>query len=322
MNYYTNFNEHLKEKFGFKVYKVPVSIGATCPNRTNGDIGCIYCDEIASASPVIEKNLSLTEQIKKGMVWAEKKYKAKGFIVYFQPFTNTFLPIDYLNDSIKTALQMERVVGIAIGTRPDCVPDEMLDLIASYAKQTYLWVEYGLQSVHFNTLNAIKREHTLADFIDAVLRTKKRENIFASTHIIIGLPGETRDDIIETARTISALPLDGVKIHLLHILKDSELAANYKAGKFNVLTLEEYASLVVDFIERLPQNVLIQRITGEAEKERLVAPLWSLEKQRVIARINEEFEKRNTHQGMELKLGLSLSEIERRTLEKVSSNLG
>jgi len=322
IKYYNSFSEHLKERFGFKVYKIPVSIGATCPTRTNVGKGCTYCDNKGSASPIIQENQPLSEQIKHGMDWAERKYKAHGFIVYFQPFTNTFIPLNYLDESINTALRMERVVGIAIGTRPDCVPDEILELLESYANQTYLWVEYGLQSAHYRTLKAIKRGHTLAEFLNAVLRTKKRDGILISTHIIIGLPGETRDDIIETARVISVLPLDGIKIHLLHILKGSELEIDYREGRFNVLTSEEYASLVVDFIERLPQNVLIQRITGEAEKERLVAPLWCLEKQKVIARINEEFERRRTHQGKKLKCGLSLSEIERRISEGITSKLG
>lgn len=315
--FYNSFNEHLKEKFGFKVYKVPVSIDASCPNRMNGKGGCTYCDNVASASPVIDDTLSLTEQINKGILWAERKYKAKGFIVYFQPFTNSFVPLKQLDKSIEIALKTDKVVGIAIGTRPDCVPDEILTLLELYAKQTYLWVEYGLQSAHHRTLKAIKRGHTLAEFIDAVLRIKQKENILISTHVIIGLPGETREEILETARIISALPIDGIKIHLLHILKDTEMANDYYAKRIQTLSMDDYASLVVDFIERLPKNIVIQRLTGEAERERLVAPLWCLEKQKVLARINEEFEKRKTYQGKKFHLGLSMKEIERRTLEKI-----
>ena len=322
MKYYNSFSEHLKQKFGFKVYKIPVSIGATCPHRDRDGKGCIYCDEYASASPIIDNNLSLTQQIKRGITWARKKYKAQGFIVYFQPSTNTFLPIAYLDKSIKTAIKIKDVVGIAIGTRPDSVPEEILNLVASYAERTYLWMEYGLQSAHFKTLMEIKRGHTLAEFLDAVFRTKRKKNILISAHVIIGLPSETKDDIMDTARIISTLPLDGIKIHLLHILKGSELAKDYKKGKFEVLTMKEYASLVVDFIERLPPSFLIQRITGEAEKKRLVAPLWCLEKQKVIAQINKEFENRKTRQGNKLLSGLSLEEIERSTLESITSELG
>jgi len=317
MNYYSSFNEHLKARFGFKVYRVPVSIGASCPNRIDGKVGCTYCDDIASASPIININLSLTEQIEKGIKWAERKYRAKGFIVYFQPFTNTFLTLNYLNKCLKTALSSERIVGIAIGTRPDCVPDETLDLLESYASKTYLWMEYGLQSAHYKTLKAIKRGHTLAEFIDAVLRTKKKKNILVSSHVIIGLPGETREEILETARVISALPIDGIKIHLLHILKDTEMAKDYYAKRMQTLSMDDYASLVVDFIERLPENIVIQRLTGEAERERLVAPMWCLGKQKVLARINEEFKKRKTYQGNKSHLGLSIKEIERRTFEKI-----
>lgn len=321
-SFYNNFNDHLKSRFGFKVYKVPVSIGASCPNRDGEGKGCTYCDDVASASPIIDDELPLQEQINKGIKWASRKYKAKGFIVYFQPFTNTYIPLSHLEESLKIAVQTDKVVGIAIGTRPDCVPEETLNLLSPFADNIYFWVEYGLQSVHLQTLKSIKRGHTFADFLDAVLRTKKKNNMLICAHIIIGLPGEKREHIIETARTVAALPIDGIKIHLLHLLKNTELARDYKNGDFEVLSMDNYASLVVDVIERLPKNILIQRITGEAEKERLVAPMWCLEKQKVIKRIDEEFKKRNTKQGSKFKYGLSNSQIERRTLESISSKLG
>jgi radical SAM protein (TIGR01212 family) len=322
MKYYYSFNDHLKERFGFKVYRIPVSIGTTCPNRTEGKTGCTYCDSHGSASPVIDRNLPLSEQIKRGMEWAKRKYKAKGFIVYFQPFTNTFTPVRYLDESINKALQFDDVVGIAIGTRPDCVPEEILDCISDHAHKTYLWLEYGLQSIHYKTLCRIKRGHSFADFLDAVLRTKRRKNILISTHIILGLPGESREEIIETTRVISVLPIDGIKIHLLHILKDSELEREYRDHSFNVLSMDNYVSLVVDVIERLPRTIVIQRLTGETEKERLIAPEWCLEKQKVIRSIQEEFERRGTCQGSKRTYGISLSEIERRVSEIIPFKLG
>ncbi len=322
MDYYSSFSEHLKQRFGFKVYKVPVSLGETCPNRNATSKGCTYCDNLGSASPIIQNTLTLRKQIEKGVEWATTRFKARGFIVYFQPFSNTFLPLRILDEALKLALSVDHVVGISIGTRPDCVPEEMLELIASYAQQTYLWMEYGLQSAHYRTLTAINRGHSLADFIDAVLRTKRKTNIHVSAHTIIGLPDENRNDIIETARIVASLPLDGIKIHLLHILKDSNLAEQFRAGSFPVLSMHEYASLVVDVIERLPRTILIQRITGEAEKKRLLSPLWCLEKQTVINAIHNEFKKRNTGQGVKYKFGLSLAEMERRMLEKISSKLG
>ena len=319
MNYYNSFSEHLKEKFGFKVYKVPVSIGATCPHRVDGKGGCTYCDDMASASPLIDDRLSLSAQIDKGILWAEKKYKARGFIVYFQPFTNTYVPLNYLKKSIETALQIDKVVGIAIGTRPDCVPEETLDLLGEFSKKTYLWIEYGLQSSQYRTLKAIRRGHSLAEFIDAVLRTKRYTGIYVSTHIIIGLPGENREDILETAKIISALPIDGIKIHLLHILKGTEMEKDYYAGKIKILSMDEYVSLAVDVVERLPQHIIIQRITAEAERDRLIAPMWCLKKQEVLHRINEEFQRRKTYQGKKFHLGLSIEEIERRTGEKIQT---
>jgi radical SAM protein (TIGR01212 family) len=322
MEFYNNFNDYLRKRFGCKVYKIPVSIGARCPNRSDSHTGCSYCDPGGSASPVIQDSLPLSEQVRNGMAWASRKYRAKKFIIYFQPFSNTFLPINRMRKAAETALQFDSVVGLAIGTRPDCVPDEMLKEINGFTEKHDVWLELGLQSAHLKTLTTIKRGHTLASFIDAVLRTKRMGNILIAAHIIIGLPNETRDEIIETARVLSALPIDGIKIHLLHILKDSEMARQYHSGKCRILSLEEYASLVVDVIERLPARVLIQRITGEAEQERLVAPLWCLDKQNVIKRIYEEFERRESHQAKKFSLGLSIDEIERRTIESIPSELG
>lgn len=322
MKYYRSFNEYLKERFGCKVYKVPVSIGARCPHRNAELAGCIYCDPQGSASPIIDNTLPLVEQIQKGMAWATGKYKAKKFIVYFQPFSNTFVPGSRLQDAIAQAFEIESVVGIAIGTRPDCVPDEILKSLAVFTEKGDVWLELGLQSAHYHTLTRIKRGHTLATFIDAVLRAKRMKDIMVGAHIIIGLPGETRNEVIETARILAALPVDGIKIHLLHVLKDSELAQKYERGDLQLLSRAQYASLVVDVIEHLPETMLIQRITAEAEDERLVAPLWCRNKQQVINAIHEEFENRKSYQGKKYGFGLTVDEIERRTLESISSELG
>lgn len=322
MIYYRTFNEYLRERYGCKVYRIPVSIGASCPNRSGALSGCVYCDERGSASPVIERTLPLNKQIAKGMTWAMNRHRAKKYIVYFQPFTNTFVPISHLCESVSTALRFGSVVGVAIGTRPDCLPDEMVEAIAAFADKTDMWIELGLQSAHHRTLAMIKRGHTLAAFIDAVLRIKKMGRILVAAHIIIGLPGETGEDVIETARILAALPIDGIKIHLLHVLKNSQLAHDYRSGKLKVLSLSEYASLVVDVVEHLPEHVVIQRITAEADQEHLVAPLWCLDKQKVIAKIHDVFKSRNTCQGKRSGFGLSLEEIERRTLETIPSELG
>ena len=296
---YYPLNDFLRSTFGCKVYKISLDAGFTCPNR-NGSAargGCIYCDDRGSASPMIDSKLSVREQMEMGMAFGGRRYKAKKFIAYFQAFSNTCASVEKLRSLYDEALDFEDVVGLAIGARPDCVPDSTLDLIEGYAQKYHVWVECGIQSIHLRTLELINRAHGLAEFIDAVLRTKGR-NINICAHVILGLPGENRDDMLETARVMAALRLEGIKIHSLYIVRGTVLEQMYKKGEYKPLTFEEYVSIAADFLELLPPEMVIQRLTGDAPKDILVAPEWTLAKGQVLAEITEELKRRNSWQGV------------------------
>jgi radical SAM protein (TIGR01212 family) len=227
----------------------------------------------------------------RGMEAMRRRYGAERFIAYFQAFTNTYAPLDTLKRLYAEATGFPDVVGLSIGTRPDCVPDEVLDLIASFVPRFDAWVEYGLQSAHDSTLRAIKRGHTVAQFTDAVVRARLR-GIKVCAHVILGLPGETRAMMLDTACFIASFPVNGVKIHLLHVLKESPLEALYRDGRITLLSQAEYVSLVCDFLELLPPAMIVHRLTGEAPREILVAPEWALGKHAVLRAIRAELERR------------------------------
>ena len=310
---YYPLNDFLKEKFGCKVYKVSLDAGFTCPNR-DGSLasggfdtqatqpkGCIYCDSRGSASPIIDSKLSIREQMKSGIAFGKRRYKAQKFIAYFQAFSNTYAPVEKLKKLYDEALEFEDVVGLSISTRPDCIDNSVLDLIEGYAQNYHVWLEYGIQSIHHRTLQLINRKHGLAEFIDAVLKTKGR-SIHICAHVIIGLPGETIDEILETAKVIAALRPDGIKIHSMYIVRDTKLAQMYKNGDYEPLTIEEYVSVTADFLELLPSNMVIQRLTGDCPRDILVAPKWTLDKQKVLAGITEELKCRDSWQGSRCKI--------------------
>jgi radical SAM protein (TIGR01212 family) len=295
---YCRFSSYLRQRFGCRVYRIPLDAGFTCPTRDGiiSRAGCLYCDPRGSASAITDTRLSVREQMLKGMDSARRRYGAEKFIAYFQAFTNTYAPPDRLKQLYTEATELPGVVGLSIGTRPDCVPDEVLDLIASFGPRFDTWIEYGLQSAHDSTLRAINRGHTVAQFSDAVEKTKERR-IKVSVHVIIGLPAETHDMIMETARLIASFPVDGVKIHLLHVLKESPLEKIYREGTITLLSQERYVALVCDFLELMPPAVVIQRLTGEAPRDNLVAPLWALDKHAVLRAISSELERRDSWQG-------------------------
>ncbi len=305
--YYT-FNSHLREKFGCKVYKVTINAGFTCPNRDGkiGKGGCIYCNN-EGFNPN-DPSLSVKEQIEAGKRFMKKRYKAKKFIAYFQAYTNTYAPVHLLKSLYDEAVSCEDIVGLSVGTRPDCVPDAVLDLLETYKDRYYTWVEYGLQSAHFKTLKIINRGHGPSEFIDAVLRTKKR-GIKICAHIILGLPKETKRDMIETAKFLTALQVDAVKIHLIHILKNTILEKMYLKGRFRVPEMDEYVDWVCDFIEHLSPNIMIQRLTADGPLNVLVAPRWAIKKFDIINAIDKELERRDSWQGKKCRLGLSEEEL-------------
>ena len=294
--YYT-LSQHLKETFGCKVYKVTVDAGFTCPNRdgTKGVGGCIYCDARGSGAYHI-RGTTIDEQIQQGMAFARKRYGARKFIVYFQAYTNTYAPVERLASLYEKALAHPDVVGLAIGTRPDCVPEPVLDLIAGYARTHYVWIEYGLQSARDDTLKAIHRGHTVAEFVDAVQRTKARR-ILICAHIMLGLPDESEEDMMATAELVAGLDLDGIKIHLTYVPKGTALETMYRQRTYVPLEMERYVALACDVLERIPERMVVQRITGEAPEDILVAPKWCRDKRNVLETIRSELIRRDSWQG-------------------------
>jgi radical SAM protein (TIGR01212 family) len=225
-----------------------------------------------------------------------RKYRAKWFIAYFQPYSNTFAPVDVLRDCYDQALAVEDVVGLAIGTRPDCLSPQIFDLLAEYHQNSYLWLELGLQTIHDRTLDYLQRGHDYQCFLDSYRQAKER-GLRVCVHLILGLPGETREQVLATADEMARLGVDGVKIHLLHVLEGTPLGELYKQGQVPMLEMQEYVELAVDFIERLSPETLIQRLTGDGPRDILLAPMWSMNKWEVLNAIDAELERRGTVQG-------------------------
>ena len=301
------FNQYLKSKYGGRIQKISIDAGFTCPNRdgTKAVGGCTFCNN-QSFSPYAMTKQAVEEQIEKAISFYKKRYKnVKGFIAYFQAFTNTYAPVEKLKEIYDKAMEYDEIIGMSIGTRPDVVPEEVLDLIACYTVvKPEIWVEYGLQTANINTLRAINRAHGIADFVDAVLRTKKRSGIKICAHMIVGLPDETMDDYIETVKLIASLPIDGIKIHPLHIVKHTAMEKQYYNGEIKTLTLEEYANIVAELLEYLPDDMIIHRITGEASEDELIAPDWCSprKKQQVLKSIEEAIKKKRFSKKLEIKV--------------------
>jgi radical SAM protein (TIGR01212 family) len=295
---YYDLNTYFRNRYGERVHKIAVDAGLTCPNRdgTLGTGGCIYCNAKGSGTGKHAAGLSITRQLEVSKAAVIRRFKAHRFLAYFQSFTNTYAPLAQLKALYDEALAVPGVVGLAIGTRPDCINEAVLDLLQSYARGHLIWVEYGLQSAHDATLARINRGHDVAAFQRAVTATAGR-GILIGTHIILGLPGEDAGHMRATADFIAGLPVDGVKLHLLYVVKGTPLAALHEAGDFHCLGQDAYADLVCDVIERLPPDVVIQRLTGDPHKHELVAPQWALEKVQTLELIQKRLEERNTWQG-------------------------
>jgi radical SAM protein (TIGR01212 family) len=296
---YRDFNTYLKEIFGERVQKISLDAGLGCPNR-DGTIsrkGCIYCDPRGSGTGAfLNHGLSISEQIVKSQSYIRKRYKAQKFIAYFQSFTNTYAPTSKLKSLYDQALDHEDMVGLSVATRPDCVNVGVLNLLSSYKKDYLVWVEYGLQSAHNSTLRQINRGHDVACFEKSVKLTHDY-GLNMCAHVILGLPGEDRKMMLQTACFLSNLPVQGVKIHLLYVVEKTPLAELYKKGGFRCLEREEYVELVVDFLEILRPDMIVQRLTGDPIKSELVAPLWAVEKPKNMRLIREKLERRDTWQG-------------------------
>jgi len=295
---YNDFNTYLRSIFDCRVQKITIDAGLSCPNR-NGTIstgGCIYCNARGSGTGAHAKGLSVTDQIIHGKRALSKRYKAKKFIAYFQSFSNTYGPFDRLKILYEQALAVEDVVGLSIGTRPDCVNEQILELLQSYVKKHLVWIEYGLQSANNSTLAFINRGHDVQCFKKAVVATKNR-GIKICAHVILGLPNEKKPHVLETARAVSGMEIDGIKIHLLYVVRGTKLDKLYAAGEYRCLEQQQYADLVCDFLEHIPKNMIIQRLTGDPHPEELVAPMWALKKTENMALIKETLEKRDSWQG-------------------------
>lgn len=284
---YTTLNEYLVNRFGCKVYKIAIDGGFTCPNRdgTLDTRGCIFCSAGGSGDFAQSRALSITEQLERGRKLVESKNKSGKYIAYFQAFTNTYAPVEELKVKYLEAVNHPDVVAVSIATRPDCLPEDVLKLIGEINKIKPVFVELGLQSIHEKTAKYIRRGYSLRVYDEAIEKLHKI-GINTVTHLIIGLPGETEKDMLESVKYVCE-KTDGIKLQLLHVLEGTDLAEEYRSGKFNVLTLEEYAGIIRKCVEIIPENVVIHRLTGDGAKRDLIAPLWSADKKRVLNTINK-----------------------------------
>jgi radical SAM protein (TIGR01212 family) len=286
-------------RFGCRVYKLQIDAGFTCPNR-DGTVsrgGCIYCDGRGSRLRQSGPLPSVAEQIRRGKEYYKKNRNAGKFIAYFQTFTNTYAPVEKLKELYDEALAEEDVIGLSVGTRPDCVSDGITYLLQDYARKSHVWLELGLQSIHDRTLRLINRGHSAAAFLDAVHRLSGTD-IHICTHIIVGLPGETREDILETAGAIAALPIHGIKIHSLLALKGTVVGDLYEKGEMAMLSRDDYVRTVSDILEILPPEMVIQRLTADGYRDIFLGPRWAVNKMEVINAIDKELDRRNTYQGI------------------------
>lgn len=295
---YNQFSAYLKQKFGVKVYKITLDAGFSCPNRdgTISSGGCIFCDEGGSFSQAHSNLLSIEDQVETGIKTLTERFKAEKFMSYFQAYSNTYKPVGELEKIYNSALNNEKIVGLSIGTRPDCVDDEKLDLIAGYKNDYYTWIEYGLQSIHDKTLRRINRGHDFDCFLRAYEKTKER-GINVCVHVIFGL-WETRDEIMETARKLAQLKVDGVKIHMLCALENTKLAKIYEEKAIDFMSEREYIETVCDFLEYLPPETTIHRLAGNGLKKNLIAPRWLGKKLDCLNQIDRELLSRNSFQGI------------------------
>lgn len=295
---YNSYNRVLKDTFDARVYKIGLRLDFTCPNR-DGKVavgGCIYCNNSSHTPENYEPRISVTEQLERGAVAIQRRHRAEKFIAYFQSYTNTYGSVSKLERLYREALDFRGVVGLSIATRPDCLPDDTLDLLTDLSHQTYLWLELGLESMQDRTLRWVNRGHGLNEFVETAERCKKR-GLRLCTHLILGFPGESRDEMLETTSLLNRLQIDGLKLHNLHVIKDTVLEKLYAAGGVTLFSQSEYVALVVDFLERLAPEIVVHRLTGETYRAITVAPEWSINKIGVHNAIYKELEKRDSWQG-------------------------
>lgn len=299
---YHSFDYMLKERFGEKIYKVALNGGMTCPNRdgTLGNRGCIFCSAGGSGDFAGNRQDSITQQIEKQASSIRQKRGVAKFIAYFQAYTNTYAPVDYLRKIYTEAISHPDIVVVSIGTRPDCLDKDILQLLDELNQKKPVWVELGLQTIHETTAQYIRRGYPLSCFEQAVSELRKR-NLDVIVHTILGLPGENRNDILSTIEYLNHQDIQGIKLQLLHVLKGTDLADDYLAGKFQVYTMEEYLDLVIDCLEHLNPEIVIHRLTGDGPKDLLIAPLWSSAKRTVLNTLHRECKLQHSFQGKKYK---------------------
>lgn len=295
---YNSYNRWLKDTFAARVYKIGLRLDFTCPNR-DGTVavgGCIYCNNSSHTPQNYQPRSSVTEQLERGAAAVQRRHRAEKFIAYFQSYTNTYGSVSKLEKLYREALDFPGVVGLSIATRPDCLPDDILSLLTDLSHHTYLWLELGLESMQDRTLRWVNRGHGLKEFVETVERCKQRE-LRLCTHLILGFPGESRAEILQTPLLLNRLGINGIKLHNLHVIKNTGLEKLYAAGSFTLSSQSEYVALVVDFLERLDPEMVVHRLTGETYRAITVAPEWSINKMAVHNAICEELERRGSWQG-------------------------
>ncbi len=295
---YHTWNYHLMNKFGEKVFKVSLNAGFTCPNidGTKGYGGCIYCSDAGSGDFAGKPCDSVLEQFEKVKTKMHEKWEKAKYIPYFQAHTNTYAPLEVLKEKFEPVLKQDGVVGLSIATRADCLSDDVVEYLYDLSKRTYLIVELGLQTIFDKTGELINRCHTYREFLNGYKKLSDK-GINVCVHLIIGLPGETKEMMLKSVKEVAKLKPHAVKLHLLHILKSTRLAKMYENNEFKTLTREEYVDIIVDALEILPEETIIQRLTGDGARDSLIAPLWSLKKFCVLNEIDKEMVRRNSYQG-------------------------
>jgi len=297
--YFYSFSRYLKDKFGQKVHKISLDAGFNCPNidGTIDNQGCTFCNNKSFSHFSRSSILSLEEQIVQAKEYIRKRFKVNKFIAYFQSHSNTHGDLNFLKRQYDVIRKFDDIVGIAISTRPDCIDQTKLSLIEDFAKDYQVYIEYGLQTIHDKTLKLINRGHSFDDFKKAVELTSRRGKINIGVHVILGLPNETKLDMLETARVLAKMPIWGVKFHALHIVKDTLLANMHQKTGLNLLSLDQYVDVLVSFLELLPKNQVVLRLVSDAHRDLLIAPSWVNNKGGVLKKVEDEFKRRQTHQG-------------------------
>ena len=297
---YYDFSTFLRQYFEGKVQKISVHAGFTCPNRdgAKGVGGCTYCNNQTFNPEYCDPKLSVTQQLEDGIRFFERKYPAMRYLAYFQAYTNTYGELEHLKKMYEEALAVDAVVGLVIGTRPDCMPDALLDYLQELNRRTFLMVEYGIESANDETLLRINRGHDFATAVEAVRRTHER-GILTGGHLILGLPGEERDELLRQASLIASLPLDMLKLHQLQLIKGTRMAREYEEHPewFHLYEADEYIELAIDYIERIPQHVVIERFISQSPRTLLIAPDWGMKNHEFVDRLRRRMAERNTWQG-------------------------